>query len=84
MPSYKAPLREINFVFNELLDSDSHYKSLGGCEALSSELLDAIAGSAGKFAENIVAPDLLSFLTPIAKAFCTETMVALSEDEFAF
>ena len=56
MPSYKAPLRDINFVLNELLDSDSHYKSLTGCEEINSELLDAIIGSASKFAENVVAP----------------------------
>lgn len=56
MPGYKAPLREIKFVFNELLDSDRHYRSLNGCEELSPELFDAIVGSASKFAENVVAP----------------------------
>ena len=56
MPSYKAPLREIKFVFNELLNSESHYQSLKGCEELSPELLDAIVDSASKFAENVVAP----------------------------
>ncbi len=56
MPDYKAPLREIKFVFNELLDCDRHYRSLNGCEELSPELFDAIVDSASKFAENVVAP----------------------------
>lgn len=56
MLGYKAPLREIKFVFNELLDSDCHYQSLKGCEELGPELFDAIVGSASKFAENVVAP----------------------------
>ena len=56
MSGYKAPLREIKFVFNELLDSQSHYRKLIGCEELSPELLDAIVDSASKFAENVVAP----------------------------
>ena len=56
MPSYKAPLRDIKFVMNELLDSESHYRSLNGCEELTPDLLDAIVDSASKFAEDIIAP----------------------------
>jgi alkylation response protein AidB-like acyl-CoA dehydrogenase len=56
MPDYQAPLRDIKFVLNELLDSETHYQSLRGCEELGPELLDAIMDSASKFAENVVAP----------------------------
>lgn len=56
MPAYKAPLRDIKFVMNELLSSESHYKSLTGCEELTPELLEAIVDSASKFAENVIAP----------------------------
>ena len=56
MPEYRAPQRDIKFVLNELLDSESHYKSLVGCEELTPDLLDAIMDSAGKFAENVIAP----------------------------
>ena len=31
--TYKAPLRDINFVANELLNADAHYAALRGCEA---------------------------------------------------
>jgi hypothetical protein len=30
MPSYKAPLRDIQFVINEVLDTEALYKSLPG------------------------------------------------------
>ena len=56
MPNYQAPLRDIKFVLNELLQSDDHYQSLSGCEQLTPELLDAIMESASKFAENVIAP----------------------------
>ena len=29
MPEYKAPVRDIKFVMQELLDCDSHYQELG-------------------------------------------------------
>jgi len=53
---YKAPLRDIHFVSRELLDSDTHYATLRGCEQLSPDLLDAVLENAAKFAENVVAP----------------------------
>jgi len=56
MPNYRAPLRDIQFVLRELLDSDSHYQSLQGCEAPSPDLLEAILDSGAKFAEQVVAP----------------------------
>lgn len=56
MPDYKAPLRDMQFVIKELLDSDTHYQSLQGCEELSPDLLDAIIDNGAKFAENIIAP----------------------------
>lgn len=56
MPSYRAPLRDIDFVLNELLDSASHYSSLRDCEAVDPDLLDAILKNAATFAEDVVAP----------------------------
>jgi alkylation response protein AidB-like acyl-CoA dehydrogenase len=56
MPEYRAPLREIRFVMNELLDAESHYANLSGCEQVSPDVFDAILESAAKFAENVVAP----------------------------
>ena len=40
MPDYKAPLRDMRFVLNEVLDLDGHYAKLG-LEEVNSELLNA-------------------------------------------
>ncbi len=56
MPEYKAPLREINFVMKELLDSDAHYASFPGGEEASPEMVDAIIGEGAKFCEEVIAP----------------------------
>ena len=55
MPDYKAPLREIKFVMNELLDSESHYSRIGAEDA-SPEMVDAIIGEGAKFCEEVLAP----------------------------
>lgn len=60
MPDYKAPLRDIEFVMREVLDSDQHYAGLTGCEELTPDLMDAIVGEGAKFAENVVHPLLRS------------------------
>lgn len=56
MPTYKAPLRDIRFVLEDYLDSDSHYKKLKDVVELDSESRDAIINEAAKFAENVLAP----------------------------
>ncbi len=56
MPEYRAPLRDMQFVLNELLDSNSHYARLQGCEEVGEDLLAAILEGGAKFAENIAAP----------------------------
>ncbi|MFD2229250.1 acyl-CoA dehydrogenase C-terminal domain-containing protein [Alkalimarinus sediminis] len=56
MPEYKAPLREINFVMKELLDSEGHYASFPGGEEATPEMVDAIIGEGAKFCEEVIAP----------------------------
>jgi alkylation response protein AidB-like acyl-CoA dehydrogenase len=56
MYEYKAPLRDIRFVLEELLDCDSHYQSLPGGSQVNRELRDAIFNEAAKFSEQILAP----------------------------
>ncbi len=56
MPDYKAPLRDINFVLNDFLNSEQHYSGLSGCEAVSMDLAEAIISEGAKFAENVVSP----------------------------
>ncbi|MAL95231.1 MAG: acyl-CoA dehydrogenase [Haliea sp.] len=56
MPEYKAPLRDIQFVLHELLQSESLYQRLPAYQEASRELMDAVLGEAAKFAENVLAP----------------------------
>ena len=45
MPEYKAPLRDMQFVLHEVLDSEAHYQSIGAEDA-SRDMVDAIMGEA--------------------------------------
>jgi len=56
MPEYKAPLRDISFVMNELLESEALFATLPGYEEATQDLLDAIVGEGAKFAENVLSP----------------------------
>ncbi len=56
MPEYKAPLRDMSFVMNELLESEALYKTLPGYEEATVDLMSAIVEEGAKFAENIVSP----------------------------
>ena len=56
MPEYKAPLRDMSFVMNELLHSEELYQSLPGYEEATEDMLDAIVQEGAKFAENVLSP----------------------------
>ena len=57
MPEYKAPVREIKFVMDEVLDMPGHYASLPAfAENATPEMIDAIVGEGAKFCENVLAP----------------------------
>ena len=60
MPKYKAPLRDIRFVLEDLLGCDDHYQALVGVNHLDADLRNAILNEAAKFSENILAPINLS------------------------
>ncbi|WP_076536638.1 acyl-CoA dehydrogenase C-terminal domain-containing protein [Shewanella sp. UCD-KL21] len=55
MPEYKAPIRDLKFVMQELLDCENHYQHLG-YEDASIDMIDAIIGEAAKLTEQVVAP----------------------------
>lgn len=55
MLEYKAPLRDIKFVMQELLDCNKHYQQLGYHDA-SADMVDAILAEAAKFTEQVIAP----------------------------
>jgi len=56
MTTYKAPLRDMQFVMQDLLNFEKHYQSLPACEEVNQELIDVILGEASKFSEEVVAP----------------------------
>lgn len=56
MPAYKAPLREIEFISNELFDFDTHYASLSNGDSVPVDLRTAIINEAAKFCEEVLAP----------------------------
>ncbi len=56
MTEYRAPLRDMKFVLDDLLESEMHYSSLTDCEELTPDLLGAILDSGAKFAEEVLAP----------------------------
>ena len=57
MPEYKAPLREIKFVLDELLDSQAHYQSIPAyAEVATPDMVEAIINEGAKFCENVLSP----------------------------
>ncbi len=56
MPAYRAPIRDIQFVMNELLDSQSFLQNLPKYSEVDEELLNAIVEEGAKFAETILSP----------------------------
>ena len=56
MNSYKAPLKEIDFIMNQVFDFEKHYSSLINTDELNKETYEAIIKEAAKFSENILAP----------------------------
>ncbi|MBN7797876.1 acyl-CoA dehydrogenase C-terminal domain-containing protein [Parahaliea mediterranea] len=56
MPEYKAPLRDMQFVMHELLESEKLYQTLPGYEDATADLMNAIVDEGAKFAENVLSP----------------------------
>lgn len=56
MPEYKAPLKDIEFVMNEVLDFEQHYANLPGGDEASPDLVNAILVEAAKFSEEVLSP----------------------------
>ena len=56
MPAYRAPLRDMRFVFDEVLDASTVLQALPEQGEFSADLADAILEEAAKLAENVLAP----------------------------
>jgi hypothetical protein len=46
----------MSFIYNEVIDIQSHYAKLKGCEEVSADLFEAILEEAGKFATQVLQP----------------------------
>lgn len=53
---YKAPIRDMQFVMHELLESERHYQSLPAYQEVDRELMDSLFEAAADFAENELSP----------------------------
>jgi alkylation response protein AidB-like acyl-CoA dehydrogenase len=56
MPAYQAPLRDFDFVLNELFQVQQALKTLPGYEDMDSETLGSYLDAAATFCENEIAP----------------------------
>ncbi len=56
MPEYKAPLRDISFVMNEVLEVEKVFQTLPGYEEATADLMNAITEEGAKFCEGVLAP----------------------------
>ncbi|ENW98125.1 MAG: acyl-CoA dehydrogenase C-terminal domain-containing protein [Acinetobacter sp.] len=56
MPAYKAPLRDIRFLMNEMLDYPAHYQTLTSGQNADAETVDMILEGAADYCENVLSP----------------------------
>ncbi|MGJ7457600.1 acyl-CoA dehydrogenase C-terminal domain-containing protein [Halomonas sp. MA07-2] len=56
MPDYQAPLRDIRFIMDEMLDYPAHYARLPGGEDASPDVVAAILEEGARFAREVLLP----------------------------
>jgi len=56
MPIYKAPLRDMRFVYHELLQAGDTLRALPGYEEVDDDTVDAILDEAARFSEEVLQP----------------------------
>ena len=56
MPAYKAPLRDMRFLLNEVFDFPAHYRSLSNGADATPDMVDSILDECAKFCEEELAP----------------------------
>ena len=55
MPSYKAPVEDVQFLLNDVFHVE-RYDNLPGFADASPDVVEAILGEAAKFAEEVLTP----------------------------
>ncbi|HEX5373103.1 MAG TPA: acyl-CoA dehydrogenase C-terminal domain-containing protein [Aquabacterium sp.] len=56
MPQYKAPLRDVKFLLNEVFDYPAHYAQLSNGGEATPDMVDAILEGCATFCEEILSP----------------------------
>ncbi|MDK9558313.1 acyl-CoA dehydrogenase C-terminal domain-containing protein [Marinobacter sp. M216] len=56
MPVYKAPLRDMKFLLNEVFDYPGHYEALASGGNATPDIVDAILTECGRFCEEVLSP----------------------------
>ncbi len=56
MPAYKAPLRDIRFLMNEVFDYPAHYQTLASGQNADKDTVDMILEGAADYCENVLSP----------------------------
>jgi len=56
MPVYKAPLRDMKFLLNDVFDYPRHYQSLASGENATPDIVEAILTECGRFSEEVLSP----------------------------
>ncbi|ASP38400.1 acyl-CoA dehydrogenase [Bacterioplanes sanyensis] len=56
MIQYKAPIKDIQFLMNDVFDFQQHYQQIPGGEEATPDMVDAILGEAARFSEEVLSP----------------------------
>jgi alkylation response protein AidB-like acyl-CoA dehydrogenase len=56
MPQYKAPLRDMRFLLNEVFDYPAHFQKLPNGAEATPDMVEAILGECARFCEEVLAP----------------------------
>lgn len=56
MPAYKAPLRDMRFLMNEVFDYPKHYSKLSNGGDATPDMVEAILGECAKLCEEVLSP----------------------------
>lgn len=56
MIQYKAPIKDIKFLMNDVFQFQDHYKTIPGGEEANEEMVDMILDAAASFAQDVLSP----------------------------